>query len=292
VKWSVALALGRVSNLSTVWTNALAGVVLAGGAAGDARVPWTVLAVSLCYVAGMYLNDAFDREFDARHRPERPIPSGAVSARTVFTAGFGMLAAGVALLASLGFGFGSARGTGWPPAAAGLALAGAIVWYDLHHKANPASPLLMGLCRALVYVAAACVVVARPPGAVYLGALLLLSYLIGLTYVARQEHLGRVANLWPLLFLALPLAWFARAALEGGWVAVSWLLLAAWLLYALSFLRRRRAGDVPRAVGHLIAGICLWDALVIAAAGQPGLAGLAIGLFGITLVLQRLVAPT
>jgi 4-hydroxybenzoate polyprenyltransferase len=290
VKWSVALALGRVSNLPTVWTNALAGVVLAGAAAGDARVPWIVLAVSLCYVAGMYLNDAFDRDFDTRHRPERPIPSGAVSARTVFTAGFGMLAAGVALLAWLGLG--PAQGTGWPPAAAGLALAAAIVWYDLHHKANPASPLLMGLCRALVYVAAACVVVARPPGAVYVGALLLLSYLIGLTYVARQEHLGRVANLWPLLFLALPLAWTARAALQGGFVAVLWLLLAAWLLYALSFLRRRRAGDVPRAVGHLIAGICLWDALVIAAAGQPGLAGLALGLFGLTLVLQRLIAPT
>jgi 4-hydroxybenzoate polyprenyltransferase len=290
VKWSVALALGRVSNLPTVWTNALAGVVLAGGAAVDARLPWILLAVSLCYVAGMYLNDAFDRDFDARHRPERPIPSGAVSARTVFTAGFGMLAAGVALLAVLGLWPG--RGTGWPPAAAGIALAGAIVWYDLHHKDNAASPLLMGLCRALVYVAAACVVVARPPMAVYTGALMLLSYLIGLTYVARQEHLGRVANLWPLLFLALPLAWTARAALEGGFVAVLWLLLAAWLLYALSFLRRRRAGDVPRAVGHLIAGICLWDALVIAAAGQPALAGLALGLFGVTLVLQRLIAPT
>lgn len=290
MKWSVALALGRVSNLPTVWTNALAGVVLAGGSASDARVPWIVLAVSLCYVAGMYLNDAFDRQFDARHRPERPIPSGAVSARTVFTAGFGMLAAGVALLAWLGFG--PARGTGWPPFAAGVALAAAIVWYDLHHKGNPASPLLMGLCRALVYVAAACVVVARPPVAVFVGALLLLSYLIGLTYVARQEHLGRVANLWPLLFLALPLAWTARAAVEGGFVAVLWLLLAAWLLYALSFLWRRRTGDVPRAVGHLIAGICLWDALVIVDAGQPALAGLALGLFGLTLLLQRFVAPT
>jgi len=30
----------------------------------------------------------------------------------------------------------------------------------------------------------------------------------------------------------------------------------------------------------------------IAAAGQPALAGLALGLFGVTLVLQRHVAPT
>ena len=116
MRWSVALTLGRVSNLPTVWTNALAGVVLAGGAAGDARVPWILLAMSLFYVAGMYLNDAFDREFDARQRPERPIPSGEVAARTVFTAGFGMLTAGVALLAWLGLG--TAQGTGWRPLAA------------------------------------------------------------------------------------------------------------------------------------------------------------------------------
>lgn len=290
MKWSVALTLGRVSNLPTVWTNALAGVVLAGGTAGDARVPWILLAMSLCYVAGMYLNDAFDREFDARHRPERPIPAHEVSARTVFTAGFGMLAAGVVLLAWLGFG--APQGTGWPPLVAGVVLAAAIVGYDVHHKGNPASPLLMGLCRALVYVAAASAVVARPSAAVYLGALLLLSYLIGLTYVARQEHLGRVANLWPLLFLALPIAWAARAALQGGFVAMLWLLLTAWVLFALSFLKRRRPGDVPRAVGHLLAGICLWDALVIAHAGQPVLAAAALGLFALTLLLQRFVAPT
>jgi len=290
VNWSVALQLGRVSNLPTVWTNVLAGVALAGGSAGDTRVPWIALAVSLCYVAGMYLNDAFDHEFDARHRTERPIPSGQVSVRTVFAAGFGMLAAGVALLAWLGLGV--ERGTGWPPLAAGIALAVAIVLYDLHHKANPASPVLMGLCRALVYVVAACVVTARPPPAVYAGALLLLSYLIGLTYVARQEHLGRVANLWPLLFLALPLGWGARAALQGGFVAALWVLFAAWVLYALSFLKRRRPGDVPRAVGHLLAGICLWDALVLADAGQPAVAGAALGLFALTLLLQRVVAPT
>ena len=70
---SVALRLGRVSNLPTVWTNALAGLVLAGQAGWDPRIPPLLLALSLFYVAGMYLNDAFDREIDARERPERPI---------------------------------------------------------------------------------------------------------------------------------------------------------------------------------------------------------------------------
>jgi hypothetical protein len=289
VKWSVALSLGRVSNLPTVWTNSLAGVVLAGGGSDDPRVAWIAVAMSLCYVAGMYLNDAFDSDFDAKHRPERPIPSGAASGPTVLTAGFGMLVAGVALLAVLGFAPG---GTGWPPLAAGVALAGAIVLYDLHHKGNPVSAVVMGLCRALVYVAAASVVAERLPTPVWQGALLLLSYLVGLTHIARQEHLGRVANLWPLLFIALPVAWGARAALAGGFVAALWLMFTAWVVYALSFLRRRRPGDVPRAVGDLLAGICLWDALVIAQAGQPAVAAFALALFATTLLLQRVVAPT
>lgn len=290
MKLRVALQLGRVSNLPTVWTNVLAGVVVAGGAPDDGRVPWLLAAMSLCYVAGMFLNDAFDRDFDARHRPERPIPSGATTAAAVFGAGFGMLAAGVAMLAWVGFGY--SGGTAWRPVAAGLGLAAAIVYYDWHHKANRLSPVVMGLCRMLVYVAAGYGIAYAPPAQVYLLGLLLLSYLVGLTYVAKQEHLGTVSSLWPLVFLALPVLWGIRAATQGALAAVLVLALTAWLLYALSFLRRRRPGDVPRAVGHLLAGICLWDALVIAVAGQPSIATVALMLFIVTLLAQRFVSPT
>jgi hypothetical protein len=88
---SVALRLGRISNLPTVWTNTLVGVTLAGGTSFDARVPLLMVALSLFYIGGMFLNDAFDREFDARTRPDRPIPAGQVTASTVFGSGFGML---------------------------------------------------------------------------------------------------------------------------------------------------------------------------------------------------------
>jgi 4-hydroxybenzoate polyprenyltransferase len=290
LNWPVALKLGRVSNLPTVWTNVLVGVVVVGGATVDARVTWLMLALSLCYVAGMFLNDAFDRGFDALHRPERPIPAGQVTAAAVFGAGFGMLAAGLAALTWVGYGF--ADGTGWRPVVAGLALSAAIVFYDWHHKQNPLSPIVMGLCRMLVYVTAAYAFVVTAPDTVFAMGLLLLCYLIGLTYIAKQEHLGRVANLWPLGFLALPLLWGLRASMHGPIVAGISLLFIGWVLYSLWFLHRRRPGDVPRAVGSLLAGICLWDALVIAAAGQPSVAALAVGLFALTLLLQRFVSPT
>ena len=289
MRWSDALQLGRVSNLPTVWTNTLAGVVLAGAAPGPAAMLGLCLAMSLFYVAGMFLNDAFDRGFDARHRPERPIPSGRVSAAAVFATGFGMLAAGLVLLTWLG---NTLQGSGGRVLLAGVVLAAAIVFYDWYHKHNPLSPVVMGFCRMMVYVAAAFAVVADPPAAVYLLGALLLAYLIGLTYIAKQEHLGRLSNLWPLVFLALPVLWGVNASVEDSRVAAFCAFFAAWVLYSLSFLRRRRAGDVPRAVGYLLAGICLWDALVLAAQGRIGLAGLALGAFALTLLLQRFVSPT
>ena len=63
--WGVALRLGRVSNLPTVWTNVLAGGILAGADPAHPLVLVPLLAASLLYVGGMYLNDAFDAEIDA-----------------------------------------------------------------------------------------------------------------------------------------------------------------------------------------------------------------------------------
>jgi 4-hydroxybenzoate polyprenyltransferase len=288
--WQVALRLGRVSNLPTVWTNVATGIVLAGGALGSPATLPLLLALSLFYVGGMYLNDAFDARIDAVERPERPIPSGAISAHAVFAAGFAMLGAGVLLL--LWAGYGLAGRTGPWPALAGLALAGAIVVYDWYHKDNPLSPALMGLCRVLVYLAAG-VAFAHPlPGALWLAALLLLCYLIGLTYVAKQENLGEVRNLWPLLFLAAPLLYALLHAPASPTGAVLCALFAIWVGVALWFLKRRQPGDVPRAVVSLIAGIALLDAVLIAAAGAPGIAWLAVAGFALTLALQRLVPGT
>lgn len=268
----------------------MAGVVLAGGGIADWRVAALVLALSLFYVAGMYLNDAFDVDFDRRHRPERPIPSGEAGASTVFGLGFGMLVLGLILLAWIGF----AADTGWHPIAAGAALGLAILYYDWHHKANPLGPFWMGLCRMLVYVTAAYAVSAEPGGIVFLAALVLLSYLIGLTYVAKQETLGRVRNLWPLLFLAVPAAYGAVLALAGAGTlsAILFAAFTGWMLFALSFLRRRRPGDVPRAVVSLIAGISLFDALLVAGQGANAAALFAVFCFALALALQRLVPGT
>jgi 4-hydroxybenzoate polyprenyltransferase len=285
-----AVRLGRISNLPTVWTNVAAGIALAGGVVWDARTPLLMLAFSLAYVGGMYLNDAFDAEIDARQRRERPIPAGRVRRSTVFGAGFGLLAGAVVLL--LAIGYMPASGTGAWPAVTGLVLAATIVLYDWQHKGNPIGPVLMGLCRALVYIGAGLAHSADLPGPLLAGALLLFSHIVGLTYLAKQEGLGRVANWWPVAFLAAPILFGIRLAIDEP---STWIFLAAFaalVTSAIALALRRLPGDIGKAVVLLLAGISLLDTLLIAGTGSAGLAIAAAAGFPLTLVLQRFVSGT
>ncbi|HET6467356.1 MAG TPA: UbiA family prenyltransferase [Geminicoccaceae bacterium] len=290
LSWLTALRLARVSNLPTVWTNVLAGVVLAGGEAWSTGTLLLILALSLLYSAGMYLNDAFDHEIDAAERPGRPIPSGAAALNTVFFLGFALLLGGLVVLVPTGYLF--AETTGWRPLLSGLALAAAILFYDWHHKRNPLSPVFMALCRLLAYLTAGYAVTATPPAALYLGAVAGFAHIVGLTYAARQENLAEVGNLWPLAVLAVPLGYGLWLA-SGGIVALLlWLALAACVGFAVHRLRRRSPGDVPQAVVTLIAATALLDGVLVSGAGRPELGALAGAAFALTLLLQRWVRGT
>ena len=285
MKLRTALRLGRISNLPTVWTNVLVGALLAGGELADPRLPLLMLALSAFYVGGMFLNDAYDAAFDAQHRRDRPIPAAETTEREVFGFGYGLLALGFAGVAWAGAGR-------WTVLLAALGLAAAIVAYDRFHKGNPLSPLLMGLCRVGVLACSAWAVMVVPQSTVVWAAVALLGHLIGLTYIAKQEHLNRLGALWPLAFLALPLLLGVALALDQPLAWAPLLAYAAVQAFALQRLRRRLSGDVPRAVVTLIAAICLLDALLLAGVGQLLPAVLALMAFPLTLALQRWVAGT
>jgi 4-hydroxybenzoate polyprenyltransferase len=113
---------------------------------------------------------------------------------------------------------------------------------------------------------------------------------VGQTYAAKQEADDRIGAVWPLLVLAVPLVIAAFAAWGQPLALLGWFILVGWMGWALRYLFRRAPGDVPRAVVALIAGIALYDAILIAGTGDPWLAGLAVVGFVLTLLLQR-VAP-
>ena len=277
-----ALRLGRVSNLPTVWTNALAGIALSGGALSAESLPALLVGLSLLYVAGMYLNDAFDAEIDARERAGRPIPQGAVSRRTVFGLGIAMLIAGVICLAALGR----------TVALTATLLAAAIVLYDWLHKRTALAPLLMALCRGLIYPAAAAAAYGAFGHPLLFGAIGLFCYIAGLTYAAKQEAFDRIGRLWPLVVMVVPLAVGATAAAGGQEALLFFAIFVLWTVAALWLLLRRRHGDVGRAVSYLIAGISLFDAVLVAAYHSPELGLMCALAVPVTIAAQRYVPGT
>ncbi len=281
IGWRIALELGRVSNLPTVWTNVLAGIMLSGAAPKATVFAATLLSMSLIYVAGMFLNDACDAAIDARERPGRPIPSGRTSVRAVFGHGYAMLALGLLLIAPLGV---AAFG-------ATALLAATVVFYNFHHKANPYSPLVMGACRMLTYIASAFAATGgatlAPP--VLQGALALLAYLIGLTYVAKQEQQGHLGKWWPVAGMVCPPAAACLLMPVSAWTLVCIALFAAWTLRCLVLVR---SGKMRHAVGGMIAGISLADALAFSFLGLSPALVMANAAFLLTLILQRRIAGT
>jgi 4-hydroxybenzoate polyprenyltransferase len=150
----------------------------------------------------------------------------------------------------------------------------------------------MGLCRVFVVLSAGYSLATALPAPVLLAAVALLCHLIGLTYIAKQEHLDRIGALWPLGFLAVPVLYGLALALAAPVVCLPLALYLGVLVYALGRLRRRAPGDVPRAVVTLIAGMSVLDGVVLAGGGLLLPAALAVAGFVLTLALQRWVSGT
>jgi 4-hydroxybenzoate polyprenyltransferase len=244
------LVLGRVSNLPTVWSNCLSGWILGGG--GPAwRFGLLCFGATCLYLGGMYLNDAFDVEFDREFRRDRPIPSGAISLEAVWRWSFVWTTLGIASLITLGS----------TAMVLALLLAGAIVVYDALHKLVPFSPVLMAACRFLLLLLAATVGSDGIDGLVIWSALALACYIVGLSYIACFESLPGALRCWPLLFLAAPLV-LSQFANAGPYRLPSLALstgLAIWIALCLQHTFWAAHRNVPRTVSGLLAGICLVD---------------------------------
>lgn len=220
------LLLGRVSNLPTVWTNVIAGAALAGAVMHARPAIGVALAVSCWYTAGMWMNDACDASIDARHRSDRPIPNGDVSRREVWI-GTAVLAIAGALVMLMA----RADRAAWLWVAL---LAAAISYYNIRHKADPFGPAAMGLCRGLIYLIAASAFGQARALPVWIGALVLIVYVLSLTWVGKTLG-SRAGSVMPWLIAGislvdavliltmapLPSLWWALAAIAGFFLTLA-----------------------------------------------------------------------
>jgi 4-hydroxybenzoate polyprenyltransferase len=277
------LVLGRVSNLPTVWSNCLAGWWLSGGG-NFWKLPFLLLGISALYTGGMFLNDAFDADFDQQRRTSRPIPSGKISLQTVWRLGWAWLALGILWLLFLGkIAF-----------ALAIVLVICILVYNAVHKYVTASPWLMGLCRFWVYVIAGTAGANGLNGNSIWCGFVLAFYIVGLSYVARRESFRGTIPHWPLIFLAAPilLAMLMNANDARNPAMILSLVLALWTARCVRTIFFAGEINVGRIVSGLLAGIVFVDWLAVAPQCPHWLSATFLVLFGAAQLLQRFVPAT
>lgn len=288
MKWITALKLGRVSNLPTVWSNTLAGAALVNpqfNQFNGLSVFTAAIALSLLYIAGMFLNDVFDFEWDRKHQPKRPLVAGQTTVKETVAFSSGLIMIALVLLAF------TAGARALPVLFSAAALIILIMLYDWKHKEWSFSPWLMGGCRLLVYLTAGAIV-GTWNHQVLVAGLCLLCYIAGITYVARMEHLNTLNNLWPVILLFIPVGFVLYLGIADVW---SWLLVVVLLLWLIRTVWRLMPGKqrrVPQAISALLAGIALIDTAILVALHQHESALLAAGCFGLCLLSQRKIAAT
>ncbi len=128
----------RLPNTFTVMADPLAGWFAVGGGTPAWQLPLLVGASACFYTSGIVFNDCFDYQLDSVKHPERPLPSGAVSLKTVWLLGSALMIAALALAAL----------AGPVPLGVGAFLGAMIFFYNAWARRFAAlRPLVLGTCH-------------------------------------------------------------------------------------------------------------------------------------------------
>lgn len=170
--------LARAGNFPSVASNVLAALLLTQiDPTSGVLIAGAIIAGCLAYAGGSTFNDIFDAGFDARHRPDRAIPTGVIPLRPAIAIGLFELA-----LASIGF---VLLGASVPMT---LGMVATILVYDWIHKRWAGSVLLMAACRLLLALT-----VATLPGHAFTRLFLgwagaVYVYIVLISVLARMEY--------------------------------------------------------------------------------------------------------
>ena len=280
------LSLCRVPNLLTIPGEPIAGFLLASVPnAQQLSLPalLSVAGCSLClYIFGLVLNDVIDVEEDRRDRPDRPIPSGAISIHQARI--FAVLVAILGLnLASL---------INRPTLFASVGLALLIFLYDAFLKRIPvAGVCAMGLCRGGSFLLG--VLTANPRFyqlestdirqllPVVFAFFTVTLYVIGFSQVAKHETdentkrtTFRLLPFATLLITIPAFVWFSIQVrqlpsfvipLLGFFAVIT--LMRSWLLGGILFSLQ----PVPETIGGHIRNLLLLQATLCLASGVNGI---------------------
>ncbi|WNJ20607.1 UbiA-like protein EboC [Pontibacter sp. G13] len=294
------LRLLRPPNILTAWADILAGTAIAGAWAvhdgwpilevgSIGQICWLVLATTGLYGGGVVLNDYFDADLDAEERPERPIPSGAVSKR-----GAGIWGA-TWMLTGIFAAFQAGMISGWIASIIALL----VVLYDSWGKHQPIlGPINMGMCRGFNLLLGVSLVTAALIPKLWMG-LIPIVYIGAITLISRGEvhggnrrHLNLALGLYALVVLAI--FGIGIQSVAQPWAFVPFTLLFAYWVFPPVWKARQtpNAGNVMKAVkAGVIALIMLNAAIAACFAGWIFALGILL-LLPLSMGLARLFAVT
>jgi 4-hydroxybenzoate polyprenyltransferase len=273
-KLHALLSTARVANIPSVVSNVWLGVAIGimTNIPGcyefnNPPIPWpqalvTITAGICLYVAGNFLNDWMDREWDAGNRPERALPRNLFTPESYRNIALLLGVVGVALAALVNLLVGVIA----------VAITVCILIYTVWHKQARWSIVPMGLCRGFLPIMGALAMVANwndPTGVVItilasmVGGGALFFYIVGLSESARRESMRSAAresdsSVSPLFVLTWLFALIAVPIFS--WVSlVGQIPYIAWLTVCHTICRK----PIPKYVSALLAGIPLVDWMIL-----------------------------
>ena len=277
------LAFAQLVRLPNTFS-ALADICFGGIATGLALTHWPTFVCllgssMLLYWSGMVWNDYFDVLEDRRDRPGRPLPSGRVSMRSALLFAIALTIGGIllALLADVRF---DEEGVGlrWRSVPIAGVLVVVIFLYNGVFKATFVGPVFMGLCRLLNILLGLSILGTWPPGWGWLVAIVIGTYIAGITWFARTEAemssqtmlIGAAVCILVSLLLALSVAAVATEA-AGDYEPSPLFVyaLAAFGAYlgvaVYKAIRRPEPRFVQRVIKRGILGLVVLDAILVSA---------------------------
>ncbi|MFA6947056.1 MAG: UbiA-like protein EboC [Pedobacter sp.] len=288
----VYLRLMRPANIVTSVADVLAGMAISGYFLADNQdfVPVLLLCLSTIglYGGGIVFNDVFDAELDKIERPERAIPSGAVSIQEAIVLGLILFVLGL----SAAFAFSI-----WSGMIAFLILVFALI-YDKFGKHHPfLGPLNMGICRGLNLLLGISIIDLSLHSKYFLG-LIPLVYIFSITMISQGEvHGSNRKKLYTGAFLYLTVIGFILySSYLQHQMLISLILLIpfAWMIFKPLFkaIQDPVGKNIGKAVKAGVISLILMDAAWAAAFGQVYFALIIASLLPLSLWLAKRFAVT
>ena len=288
----VFLRLIRPANIVTSVADVLAGIAISGYflGAGYEFLPVFLLCLSTIglYGGGIVFNDVFDAELDKMERPERAIPSGAVSIGEATVLGIILLGIGLAAA----FAFSALSGM-----IAFLIIVFALVYnkYGKHHSFL--GPLNMGLCRGLNLLLGISIISISLQSLYFLG-LIPLIYIFSITMISQGEVHGSNRNklyTGAILYLIVIGSILYSAYQNQQLLFAAFFLIAfAWMIFKPLFVAIEDpvGKNIGKAVKAGVISLILMDAAWASAYGQIYFALLIAVLLPLSLWLAKRFAVT